>query len=361
MKRILVSAQEASGDRLGAELLAAMVAGGPQVPRLLVRGLVGPQLVEAGAIPLPDSVPMNPVMGFVEVLRHLGDLRRNTLAMRRALEEEPDLVVVIDAPDFNLPLARAAKAKGIPVLGLVSPQLWAWRAGRARDIARSMDTLLCLFPFEPAYYTPHGLDARWIGHPAVDRVGPSAREPGVVALFPGSRRAELGRLLGPFLAVAARLDAKEVLLPLAASLTRADLGDLPANVRVCTTAEALGRADRALTKSGTSTLEIALAGIPMVVAHRVHPLTYWLGRCLVRGVKHLALPNILLGREAVREYVQYFTVEDLVRILKEADPPPTDALRVLLGAPGVADRAADAAWELLNRPRRQARSGVPER
>lgn len=345
MKRILVSAQEASGDRLGAELVAAMARRG----RFEVHGLPGPRLLAEGALPLPGSLPMNPVMGLVEVLRHLGHIRTNTAALRRAIDEKPDLLVVIDAPDFNLPMARHAKARGVPVLGLVSPQLWAWRSGRAGDIARSMDRLLCLFPFEPAYFTPHGLDARWIGHPAVDRIGPSAREPGVVAIFPGSRRAELKRLLAPFLAAVAPLGAREVLLPLAVSLDRADLGELPPNVRVCTSEEALARAERALTKSGTSTLEIALAGIPMVVAHRVHPLTYWLGRWLVRGVKHLALPNILLGCEAVREYVQDFTPEQLMQSLKEAEAPPTEELRAMLGAPGVADRAAEAAWEMLER------------
>lgn len=360
MKRILVSAQEASGDRLGADLIGAMRArGNGGGEGLEVSGLAGPMLLAAGATALPDSRPMNPVMGLAEVLKHLGELRHNRAAMLRALDARPDLLVVIDAPDFNLPLARAAKAKGVRVVGLVSPQVWAWRSGRAREIARSMDLLLCLFPFEPAFYTPHGLDARWIGHPAVDRARSSAREPGVVALFPGSRRAEIERLLGPFLAAAAALDAREVLLPLAASLSPADLGPLPANVRLCTSTEALARAGRALTKSGTSTLEIALAGIPMVVAHRVHPVTYWLGRLLVRGVRHLSLPNILLKREAVREYVQVFTPEQLASDLRVAQPPPTDELRAVLGAPGVAARAAAAVWELLGPDRPRGASGAP--
>lgn len=341
MKRILVSAQEASGDRLGAELVEAMVAR----DRFELRGLGGPRLLAAGMLPLPGSRPMNPVMGLVEVLKHLGELRANTAAMRRAIDEKPDLLLVIDAPDFNLPLARYAKSKGVKVCGYVSPQLWAWRSGRAPEIARSMDRLLCLFPFEPAFFTPHGLDARWVGHPAVDRVGPSAREPGVVAIFPGSRRSELRRLLVPFLAAVE--GAREVLLPLATNLGRDDLGDLPANVRVCTSDEALARADRALSKSGTSTLEIALAGIPMVVAHRVHPLTYWIGRALVRGVKHLALPNILLGCEAIREYVQFFTVDELRLSLRGAEPPPTAELKAKLGEPGVAGRAAELVWEVV--------------
>jgi lipid-A-disaccharide synthase len=344
---VLVSAQEASGDRLGAELVDALA----RRMRFEVRGLVGPALHGAGAMALPGSRPMNPVMGLVEVLRHLGELRANTTAMLRAIEEKPDLLIIIDAPDFNLPLARHAKKVGVPVLGYVSPQVWAWRSGRAKEIAAALDCLLCLFPFEPAFYSPYRLDARWVGHPAVDRVGPSALEPGVVAVFPGSRRAELRRLLQPFLAAVTALDAREILLPLAASLTPADLGPLPERVRLCTSAEALSRASLALTKSGTSTLELALAGIPMVVAHRVHPLTYWAGRLLVRGIQHIALPNILLERGAVPEYVQHFTVGQLIQSLKDAQPPPAAELRARLGTPGVAERAADAAMQLLGAQR----------
>ncbi len=347
MKRILISAQEASGDRLGAELVQAMAVHA----RFEVRGLVGPALLEAGAIPLPGSLPMNPVMGLIEVLAHFRELRTNTLALVRALDEKPDLLIVIDAPDFNLPLARAARKRNIPVVGYVSPQIWAWRAGRARQIAAAMTRLLCLFPFEPELFTPHGLDARWVGHPAVDRARASRLEPGVVAIFPGSRRAELRRLLTPFLAAATGIGAREVLLPLAPSMRRADLGVLPPGVTICTAQEALSRASLALTKSGTSTLEIALAGIPMVVAHRVHPITYRVGRWLVRGVRHLSLPNILLGREAVREYVQTFTVAQLMDALKAATPPPTAELRARLGLPGVAERAAAAVWEVLGERR----------
>jgi lipid-A-disaccharide synthase len=198
-----------------------------------------------------------------------------------------------------------------------------------------MDRLLCLFPFEPEIYAPFGLDARWVGHPVVDRVGPSAREPGVVAIFPGSRRAEVARHLAPFLAAVE--GRGEVLVA-----EGAPLPPLPAWARAVPAKEALARAERALTKSGTVTLELALAGIPTVVAHRVAWPTYWIGRALVRGVTHLALPNILLKREAVREYVQRFTPEQLRRSLMEAGPPPTQELRALLGEPGAARRAARA-------------------
>lgn len=341
MKRILISATEASADRLGAELIEALAG------RVEVWGLGGPRMRAAGMIPIPEA-KLDPVMGGVEVLRHLRSIARNASAIRVAFGEGVDAFVPIDAPDFHLPLAREAKRRGKRVVGYVSPQVWAWRAARAPKIAASMDALLCLFPFEPALYTPHGLDARWVGHPVIDRVGPSAREEGVVAIFPGSRRAELQRLLTPFLAAVAPLGAREVLLPLAGTLTRDDLGPLPDTVRVCTSEEALARASLALTKSGTSTLELAVAGIPMVVAHRVPWLTYVLGRLLVRGVRHLALPNILAGREAVREHVQRFTVAELTASLRAAGPPPD--LRPFLGEPGVAARAAEALLEVVYRP-----------
>lgn len=347
MKRVLVSAAEASGDRLGAELVDAMAARG----RFLAVGLGGPKMVDAGVLPLRGATGLDPVMGGLEVLRHVRSIAKNSLAIVRAFDElKPDVFVPVDAPDFHLPLARAAKARGIKVVGYVSPQLWAWRSGRAAQVARSMDRLLCLFPFEPAIYAPHGLDALWVGHPAVDRVRASAREEGVVAIFPGSRKAELRRLLRPFLAAVRPLGAREVLLPLAGTLRREDLGRLPSWVRVTTSEEALARASLALTKSGTTTLELALAGVPFVVAHRVPLLTYLVGRLLVRGVRHLALPNILLGREAVREYVQFFTPGTLSTALRDATPPPSQELRTLLGEPGVAARAADAVWEVLGGP-----------
>lgn len=347
MKRVLISAAEASGDRLGAELVDAMAARG----RFVAEGLGGPRMAEAGVLPLRGAAGLDPVMGGLEVVRHVRSIARNGLAVVRAFDERrPDVFVPIDAPDFHLPLARAAKARGIRVVGYVSPQLWAWRSGRAATIARAMDRLLCLFPFEPALYAAHGLDAVWVGHPAVDRVRASAREEGVVAVFPGSRKAELRRLLRPFLRAVKPLGAREVLLPLAGTLKREDLGRLPPWVRVTTTEEALARASLALTKSGTTTLELALAGVPYVVAHRVPLLTYLIGRLLVRGVKHLALPNILLGREAVREYVQFFTPATLTAALREATPPPSQELRALLGEPGVAVRAADAVWDALGGP-----------
>lgn len=342
-RRILVSAVEPSGDRLGAELIAAIrTLSGNRAP-IRFEGLVGPQMVAAGAVPVEGAQWAPPVMGGVEVLRHLGAFRRNRAALVAAMDTRPDLYLGIDAPDFHLGLARQARARGLRAVGYVSPQLWAWRPGRAPSVAAAYDQLLCLFSFEPALYAGTTLDARWVGHPVVDRVAPSRREPGVLAVFPGSRPAELSRHLDLFLDAAARFGAREVLLAQAPGIT------LPADpgpkVRIVTGEEALARADRALTKSGTVTLELALAGVPTVVAHRVHPLTYWIGRLLVHGVKHLALPNVLLREEVVPEYVQRFDAATLASRLAAAPEPPRDRLLAMLGPSGASLRAGAAVLE----------------
>lgn len=332
--RLVVSTAEVSGDRLAAELVAALRAAGMQRP---IVGNVGPLAVAAGAVPLPGLVRVPPAMGLSEVLRAVPAHRRNRAALLDALQPG-DTLLTVDSPDLHTGLARAARARGVRTVGYVSPQLWAWRAGRARSVAAAYDRLLCLFAFEPQLYAGTGLDARWVGHPSVDRVRPSAREPGVLAVFPGSRPAELARHLPVFLDAAARSGAREVLLAEAPGVMlprRAGLAVVPAS-------EALARAERALTKSGTVTLELAMAGVPMVVAHRVSPLTYALGRALVRGVRHIALPNVLLGHAAVPEYVQRFDAAGLADALSRVPPPPTAALAAVLGAPGVAARAAAA-------------------
>lgn len=337
MKRLVVSVAEPSGDRLGAELLAALRNRAP----VEVVGLVGPQLVAAGAVPLPGVRPVAPAMGITDVLGHLPVHRHNRRTLLHALDPARDVLLLVDAPDLHLPLGRAARARGVRVVGWVSPQLWAWRRGRAPEVARSLDRLLCLFDFEPALYAGTGLDARWVGHPVVDRIPPSRHEPGVVAIFPGSRPAEVRRHFEVFLEAALRLRPEVVLVGLAPGIHVGATG-----AQVVSGSEALARAERAITKSGTITLELALAGIPAVVAHRVHPLTWWLGRLLVRGVTHLALPNVLAGREVVPELRQHFDADALVAAIGRAEAP-TEEVRARLGPPGAASRAADAVLDLL--------------
>jgi lipid-A-disaccharide synthase len=318
-----MSAVEPSADRLGAELLRAWSPQG-------AFGIGGARMVAAG---FRAVAPPHAAMGLGELWRHLSHIRANAASLRAAFDDKPDLFLAIDAPDFHLPLAREARRRGIRTVGWVSPQLWAWRRGRAARVAQAYDQLLCLFSFEPPLYLGTGLDARWLGHPAVDQARPSAREPGLVALFPGSRPAEVARHLPVFLEATRGLG--RVVVARAPGIT------LPPGVEAVDGDEAIARADRALTKSGTVTLELALAGVPTVVAHRVHPLTYAVGRRLVRGVRFLALPNLLLGRRALPELVQEFDAPTLRRALDAARVPPAEELRGLLGPGDVARRVAE--------------------
>lgn len=333
--RLLLSAIEPSADRLGAELLAELHRRGVQVQ---ARGLGGPLLVEQGLVPVSPLAP--PAMGLVEVLRHLGQLRRQRQALIASCEPRPDALLCVDAPDFHMPAAAAARGRGVRTVGWVSPQLWAWRPGRKHRVAAAYDQLLCLFPFEPALYARTGLDARFVGHPAVDRLVERRPEAGVVSLFPGSRPAELSRHLPPFLE--ATRGFRTVLVAEAAGVNLRAL--LPADPRLHVVAapEAIARCERALSKSGTVTLELAVNGVPTVVAHRVHWLTYLVGKQLVRGIRFLALPNLLCDREVYREFVQHFSAADLRDALGRAEPPPAGELQERVGPPGVIGRVADA-------------------
>ncbi len=302
--RVFVSAAEASGDRLAAEMVQGLH---QRVPGLRVRGLAGPAMREAGVEPLARAEDVS-VMGVVEVLAKL----RGILALRRrvlaGLAEGADLLVVVDAPDFNLPLARAAKGLGIPVVFYVSPQVWAWRRGRAREIAALAAEVLCLFPFEPAAYAPHGGRASFVGHPVAGRLAPAPAGTHF-AVLPGSRRAELGRHGPAFRAAVAALQSAvpgaEIRLPVAPGLRPEELGEWPGVSLTETTEQALEGARAALVASGTATLEAACLGVPHVIAWRGHPLTYWIGRLLVRDVRWIGLPNLVLGELVVPEFIQH--------------------------------------------------------
>lgn len=341
---ILLSAAEPSGDRLGAELAQALQARGD----VRLAGLAGPLMRAAGVEALARAEDLG-VMGLVEVLSALPRVLSARRAIAAAIEARPAAFVGIDAPSLNLPLARRARAIGVPAIGLVAPQVWAWRRGRAAGVARSLDLLLCLFEFEPAYFP--GLDARFVGHPAVERFEAIKRSPqpelvesDLIALLPGSRSQELRRMGPIFLDTAARIRAQrpQARFRLVAP-PHVALPALPSYIERVDHIEAVAHARAALTKSGTATLELALLGVPMVVAHRVHPLTYALGRLLVRQIRHLALPNLLAdfaGAPApVPEFIQDLAparLAEAVLALPEAQPVPL----VALGQGGAAARAA---------------------
>jgi lipid-A-disaccharide synthase len=337
MALIYLVAGEASGDVLGARLMAALRA---MRPDLRFAGVGGPRMEAEG---LSSLFPLRElaVMGLVEVIPRVRQLKarleqtRADIAARR-----PAAVVTIDSPGFTLRLLKAIRPLGIPRAHYVAPQVWAWREKRVRHFPGLWETLLCLLPFEPAFFARHGLPARFVGHPVLESgagSGDAARflqrhdlpgDASVVVLMPGSRRNEAPRLL-PVFGRTMELLGRQVpglvpVVPVSASVrevveraTRSwairpilvtELGDKH---------DAYAAARSALTKSGTSTLELALARVPMAVTYRVNPITAALARRLIR-VPHVAMVNLLAGREVVPELLQEAcTPEQLSRTLLE--------------------------------------------
>ncbi len=322
--RIVLVAGEASGDALGASLARQLK---QQQPDIELAGVAGEAMRESGVTAWFDLDELN-VMGLTEVLRHLPRLFRFRRKLRqRILEWQPDAFVGIDAPDFNLRLARQLRRRGLRTVQYVAPTVWAWRPGRAASVARSADLLLTLFPFEPALFRAQGLASRFVGHPLADeiaslppllqgRTSKSAQGNSIV-LLPGSRRGEIERhaeLLAetagwlrrhrPALGLTMLL-AREAHRELIDRLVGEPLRQAGVEVVCARTREGLAGADAAISASGTATLEAFLLECPLVVYYRLAPATYWLLRSLrlVRS-QFIALPNILQGRALVPEFVQ---------------------------------------------------------
>jgi lipid-A-disaccharide synthase len=283
---------------------------------------------------------------------------------REAIAERPDVAVLVDSPDFNLPLARRLRRAGIKVVIYISPQLWAWRAGRVRRIRRDVERVLCILPFEVEFYRRHGVSAEFVGHPLVDELAPvlaspPPREAATVALMPGSRWHEVESLLPGMLGAVERLrgsvpglGARLIAAPgLDVGRLAGMLASAAAGVEVVSDDRhrSLASCSAALVASGTATLECALLGVPMVVGYRLHAASYWLARRLVR-VPYVALANLVAGERVAPELVQdKFTPEALAHelgtLLGEAGERQRRALAVVrerLGGVGASERAARA-------------------
>jgi lipid-A-disaccharide synthase len=324
--RVGMVAGEASGDQLGAALIAALR---ERVPELECFGVAGPKMVAAGCQAWAGAEELA-VMGLTEVLPHLPRLLRLRAALiGRFLAEPPDVFVGIDAPTFNLGVAKRLRKGGIKTVQYVAPQVWAWRQGRARTIGRACDLVLCLLPFESAFYARHRVQAVFVGHPLADQIplevdaqgaraalglDPSAR---IVALLPGSRVGEVERLGVDFLRAAAWLAARRpdlrFIAPMATPRARAIFARMQAEVPTAPQVtliegraqQALAACDAAIVASGTATLETLLSRRPMVVAYRLGALTAFLLRTLrLVKVPYFSQPNLLLGRALVPELLQ---------------------------------------------------------
>ena len=320
--RIMIVAGEASGDLHGSNLVKEVLRNNPD---LSFSGIGGPKMRDAGVTILADASKMA-VVGLVEVISHATVIYRAFSTLKRIIRTDPpDLLILIDYPDFNLFLAKVAKRAGVRVLYYISPQIWAWRIGRVKKIARLIDRMAVVFPFEIPFYEKEGVPVTFVGHPLVDIVHPTmaraeaqacfgldpARK--TVGLFPGSRKGEILHLFATILEAAALLKKHypdlQFILPLASSLSGTDIAPIlessPLDIRVIEGKgyDVMQVCDAIITVSGTVTLEAALMEVPMVIIYRVSPLTYAVGKRLIK-VDHIGICNIVAGERVVRELIQ---------------------------------------------------------
>lgn len=376
--RFALIAGEISGDILGAALIDALKR---RFPDATFYGVAGPRMIAAGCEAI-ESIEALSLMGIAEVAKELPRLfKLRAQLVERFATDKPDCVIGIDAPDFNLGLERRLKQRGLKTVHLVSPTVWAWRQGRVKSIAASVDLMLCLFPFEPKFYAEHAVRATYVGHPLADELNDdvtqstarqSLRMPEwnqVVAILPGSRGGELKYLAEPFAQAAAWLHARmpdvRFVTPIAKPKLRAQMEqviarhapDVDWTLLDGQSREAMRAADAVLLASGTATLECLLLGRPMVVAYRVAPLTASILRGLgMLKVDKVSLPNLLAAEAVVPEMLQEAVTPEalgqelyvLLRstYLQQRQIEQFDAVRLELKRDS-ADLSADAIAKLL--------------
>ena len=375
-KQVMLVVGEASGDVHGAHLVKAL---SRREPLLRFFGVGGEQLKQTGFEALFDVSDIAG-MGFVELAGNLPNIWRAYHILRRAMRDRrPDLVVLIDFPEFNLRLAKLAKKLKIPVLYYISPQIWAWRRGRVRQIARYVDHMAVVFPFEVPLYENRKVKVSFVGHPLLDIVRSRALRETVlaqlaldtgkrtIAILPGSRKGEIAYHLPVLLDAAMRLSKDsevQFFVIRASTVGRQEVESLlkrvPLKIPIVDDQryDALNACDLAWTASGTVTLETALLLKPMIVVYRLSWFTYVLARMLVK-IRHVGIVNIMVGKEVVPELIQSdFTAAGVVkktrsllenRDLRDSMVRKLVALREKLGTPGAADRVADIALSMMDR------------
>lgn len=320
---VMISAGEASGDLHAANLVKALH---QLAPNTRVKGMGSDLLREAGCDLLVDCADIA-VVGLWEVVRHYGKIKKAlNLLVDELKQSPPDLLILVDYQEFNFRLAEKAKAMGIKVLFYISPQVWAWRSHRVHTMAKKIDHMAVLFPFEEKFYENAGVPCTFVGHPLVDEVHPNRSaaecyeryqlEKGLptVGLFPGSRKSEVARVLPILLASASELrktktDA-QFILPLASTIQLTDIQPLLAQFPELQVRAIRDRSynvmqvcDAIMTASGTATLEIALMGVPNTIVYKIAPLSYWILKRMVK-IDNIGLENIVAEKQIVKEFIQ---------------------------------------------------------
>ena len=375
--RIALVAGEASGDLLGAHLIAALKA---RLPDAQFVGIGGPRMQGQG---MDCWWPMGKlsVMGYWDALKHyreIAGIRRSL--KRRLLSQRPDIFIGIDAPDFNLDLEANLKSAGVPTIHYVSPSIWAWRGGRIKRIGRAVNRVLALFPMEPPIYQQAGIPVSYVGHPMADTIALETdrravreklalpQDKPIFALLPGSRRGELESMGETFVQTAKlireTLPDAQFVVPLATRETRLQFetaiyqqqaGDIPIRLLFGHAQEAVGAADVALVASGTATLEAALIKRPMVITYKIAKFSYWLMKRMAY-LPYVGLPNVLCGRFVVPEFLQdQATPENLAAALLKLYDDKENALEIeaaftqlhLQLRQNTAEKAANAVLECL--------------
>ena len=377
-RRVLIVAGEASGDLHGSNLVRALRRNDP---RITVSGIGGMHMKQAGVEILVPASEMA-VVGLTEALFRLGVIFKARQKMKNLLRSipSPELLILIDYPDFNIHLASLAKRWKIPVLYYISPQVWAWRKGRVNKLARRVDRVAVILPFEEDLYRKKGVDVTYVGHPLLDAIPEhSNREETigklnlqnaspVIGLLPGSRREEIENLLPSMVKAVEILSSHysqlECVLPVAPTvsvdLVQSFLADSNAVIHISDfdIYRTLRVCDLALVASGTATLETAIMGVPMIVVYRVSPVTYWIGKKLV-SVPYISLANFVAGKQIVPELVQdefnpERLAEEAFRILEDRQERENmmgnlKAVKNRLGEGGASERTARIAIEMMGR------------
>lgn len=375
MTRILLSCGEPSGDLYAAALVEALRRRQPDID---VFGLGGERFAAAGGRLIEDFHGLS-VTGLTEALKVIPrSFRTLTRLVRAARDQRPAALVLIDYPDFNFRLMSRIKRLGIPVIYYVSPQLWAWRAGRIKTMRRHVDRVLPIFPFEEAIYRREGIDVRFVGHPLIDLARPRqpreqflrqlTLDPGkpVIGLLPGSRTNELERIApviaGAIPRILERVPDAQFVVARAPNLDDAlfeSFGLSAVALRIVDgqTDDVLNASDAVVTASGTATVQTALHGKPMVVLYKLSPMTYRLGKPLAL-VDMYAMVNLIAGRRIVVELIQdactaEAVADEAVRLITDAAyraamSAALDTVRLKLGGSGASDRAADAVLDVIH-------------
>ena len=353
MKRVMIIAGEASGDLHAAKLVKAVRSHHPDIH---FYGIGGEDMRKAGVEVMVDAAELA-VVGLVEIWAHRKVIFGALDKMRQELNDNPpDLLVLVDYPEFNLRLAKTAKQHGVKVLYYISPQVWAWRQHRVKKIRQRVDMMAVVFPFEESFYQQHQVPVEFVGHPLVDEVKPSADrntlrqafkladDKPVIGLFPGSRRSEIKRLLAIILQSADCLKQQypdvQFLLPLAPGLKLADIqpylqqhSSLSIQVIEDRAYDVMAACDVIITVSGTVTLEIALIGTPLLIINKVAWLTYLIVHRMLK-IKHIGLCNIVADKRIAPELIQHdATPGKICQVVSKliAQPAAREQMRQELG------------------------------